>query len=191
MERDELSDSDQGLQRDFAVLYGSDHHYIRGGMAALKDRSAARHCASGRSVRRLRHHAFVGCRFAVPIFSAGKLKRLFVPALGGCLSSAGVYRTVYESWAVRASCHHVDRSDPGAGEGAFLRSAVSRRPGAGRLSDDSRDDRQFCRISRGQFLSEIQELLQPVQRRRCDRRYYAGRRRDAAGAWHGAEVYGD
>ena len=80
----------------------------------------------------------------VPIFSAGKLKRLFLPALGGCLSSAGVYRTVYESWTVRASCHHVDRSDPGAGEGAFLRSAVSRRPGAGRLSDDSCDDSQFC-----------------------------------------------
>ena len=107
LECDELSDSDQGLQRDSYFIYYSGSGIIVGRIPIDPDWDST-------------------CRGAVvPLFSAERDQCIFLFTLGGSVPSACVYRLVHEHRTICTSCYHVVRTDPCTCSGIVLWSAVS------------------------------------------------------------------
>lgn len=125
LECDELSDSDQGLQRDSYFIYYSGSGIIVGRIPIDPDWDSTCRGVDDRSYDRLWNHAALGCDAVVPLFSAERDQCIFLFTLGGSVPSACVYRLVHEHRTICTSCYHVVRTDPCTCSGIVLWSAVS------------------------------------------------------------------
>ena len=95
----------------------------------------------------------------------------FMPlALTGLLTNLGLFAHLVIIWAGPIGVQV---------KGLVLWRALLRCAGAHRVFDDPGHDRQLCGLGRGQFLSALSRLLQPVQRRRRGGRHCGGRGGDA------------
>ena len=83
LECNELFNSDQGLQGNSAFLSDRNCCDLCDRLAAAVSWSAACGRPSDGSVGWLWNHAFVGCYFAVSIFSAEGFRCFFISAMGG------------------------------------------------------------------------------------------------------------
>ena len=78
MECDELSDSDQGLQRDSYFIYYSGSGIIVGRIPIDPDWDSTCRGVDDRSYDRLWNHAALGCDAVVPLFSAERDQCIFL-----------------------------------------------------------------------------------------------------------------
>ena len=124
-EADELSDSDQGLQRDSYFIYHSGSGIIVGRIPIDPDWDSTCRGVDDRSYDRLWNHAALGCDAVVPLFSAERDQCIFLFTLGGSVPSACVYRLVHEHRTICTSCYHVVRTDPCTCSGIILWCTVS------------------------------------------------------------------
>ena len=123
----------------------------------------------------LRRHARLGRGAAVPIFSAERTQPLALFAVARSVYSAGAHGLVYQPGSLCALGDNLGRSHWRAGQGLVLWRALPRCAGAHRVFDDPGHVRQLCGLGRGQLLSALPRLLQPVQRRWRGGRHCGGR----------------
>jgi len=83
LECDELSDSDQGLQRDSYFIYYSGSGIIVGRIPIDPDWDSTCRGVDDRSYDRLWNYAALGCDAVVPLFSAERDQCIFLFTLGG------------------------------------------------------------------------------------------------------------
>ena len=179
LERHELPHGHQGLPRHPVQLCG--RHWrdvpVRPGRAGAG--TAAGRGPVGVNCPGLRRHARLGRGTAVPVFSSERPQPLALFAVARSVYAAGAHGSVNQSGTLCAPGDYLGRSHWRAGQGLVLWRALLRCAGAHRVFDDPGHDRQLCGLGRGQFLSALPRLLQPVQRRRRGGRHRGGRGGDA------------
>ena len=179
LERHELPHGHQGLPRHPVQLCGC--HWR--GVPVRPDRAGAGAAAGrgpfGVNCSGLRRHARLGRGTAVPVFSSERPQPLALFAVARSVYAAGAHGPVNQSGTLCAPGDYLGRSYWRAGQGLVLWCALLRCAGAHRVFDDPGHDRQLCGLGRGQLLSALPRLLQPVQRRRRGRRHCGGRGGDA------------
>ena len=84
-------------------------------------------------------------------------------AVGRSVYAAGAHGSVNQSGTLCTPGDYLGWSHWRAGQGLVLWCALLRCAGAHRVFDDPGHDRQLCGLGRGQLLSALPRLLQPVQ----------------------------
>ena len=162
LERHELSHGHQGLPRYPVQLC---RRHWRG--VPVRPGRAGAGAAAGRGpvgINRpgLRRHARLGRGAAVPVFSSERPQPLALFAVARSVYAAGAHGPVYQPGTLCAPGDYLGRSHWRAGQGLILWRALPRCAGAHRVFDHSGHDRQLCGLGRGQLLSALPRLLQPV-----------------------------
>ena len=162
LERHELSHGHQGLPRHSVQLCRG--HWrgmpMRPGRAGAG--AAARRRRVGVNRPGLRCDARLGRGAAVPVFSSERSQPLALFALARPVYAAGTHGPVYQPGTLCTSGNYLGRPHWRAGQGPVLRRTLPRCAGAHRVFDDPCHDRQLCSVGRGQLLSALPRLLQPV-----------------------------